>query len=201
MKNGRCWLKPRSGYRGWRGRGHPRKQKAHGEERGIKSSPCSWSPALKRLLDSQRPLPNLLQLGNYKTCLANSTVNGTICEATYSATAFWGGKQGPAREPQRTAKQESAECVHTGNIWQASCKQWLWWLIIMRPQNSKEKPLAGKGWHFHFKTRWSSGQGCIYQGSVYSKSKSPELPIKHGHSLLWVSAEMWQTHSYHHYPT
>lgn len=55
-----------------------------------------------------------------------------------------------------TAKQQNAKCSHWEHL--ALCKQWLWWLIVMRPQKSREKPLAEIGWHFHFKTRWDQSQ-------------------------------------------
>lgn len=149
---------------GMEGPGHPRKQKTHGEEWEDQKQPGL-------ITSSERPSPISPPAWGRQNLLDKQHNKWHNVWSSESATALWGGKQGPAREPQRAAKQQSAKCVHIGNIWQASCKQWLWWLIIMRPQNSKEKPLAEKGWHFHFKTRWD-------------RSQVKDVPIK-DHTLNW----------------
>lgn len=156
---------------GMEGLGYPRKQKTHGVEWEDQKQPVPDHQLWRGLLDPQRPPPKSPPAWRLQNLLDKQHNKWHNVWSSESATALWGGKQEPAREPQRAADQRSAECVHIGNIWQESCKQWLWWLIIMRPQNSKEKPLAEKGWHFHVKTRWD-------------RSQVKDVPIK-DHTLNW----------------
>lgn len=175
MKKGKCWPKPRNGYREWRGWGHARKQKVCGEERESKAAPVP-DPQLWRGYWILRDPPNLLQLGDFKTCLANSTISGTTWSRFLRRGA--GACQGATENSQAAKHRGCSHWEHLAGILQTVA-------VVTHHSEATEQPrktTSREGLAFSFQNKMGSGQGCIYQGSYPQPADTQDL-------FFWVFSE------------
>lgn len=148
---------------------------------GIKSSPCSWSPALKRLLDPQRPsqsppawgLQNLLgkqynKWHNVWSCLK--------CRCFLRREA--GACQGATENSQAARHRACSHWEHLAGILQTVA-------VVTHHSEATEQPgktTSREGLAFSFQNKMGSGQGCIYQGSYPQPADTQDL-------FFWVFSE------------